>query len=111
MQVNFTATQTPDTIDRFASTAVKSEKSVSNTQEMPKQEKSTQSEEIKNLESALAEKNITLKFRRDTETNQVVIEFIDSESGNAIRQLPSDVSLELSRLFAKIQGRFIDTKV
>ena len=63
------------------------------------------------LKNVLAEKDISLKFRRDDRTGQLIVEIIDDKTGDAIRQIPSEVSLKLSEVFAKVQGRFIDQQV
>lgn len=66
---------------------------------------------LERLKNVLAEKDISLKFHRDERTGQMVIELIDDKTGDAVRQIPSEVSLKLSEVFAKIQGQFIDQKV
>ncbi len=80
--------------------------------ERPKQESSEtkvdKSENINKLKNALAENNITLKFRQDTDTKELVVELVDSKTGEAIRQMPSEISLKLAAIFVKMQGQFID---
>lgn len=68
----------------------------------------SQSESITKLQNALSEHDISLKFRTDDQTNSVVVEIIDSETGEAINQFPSEVSLKLSASFTKLQGQLID---
>lgn len=68
-------------------------------------------ENLQTLKNVLAEKDISLKFRRDDRTGQVIVELIDDKTGDAVRQMPSEVSLRLSEVFAKVQGRFIDQQV
>lgn len=62
------------------------------------------------LKSTLAEHNITLKFSRDETTGAVVVEMVDNRTGEAIRQIPSTVSLTLAAHFIKLRGQFIDEK-
>lgn len=62
------------------------------------------------LKTTLAENNITLKFSRDEATNSLVVALINNQTGEAIRQMPSEVSLKLSAIFVKMQGQFIDAK-
>lgn len=68
-------------------------------------------EQVKNLDKLkadLAEHNISLRFSRDSETNQLVVEMIDGKTGEAVRQFPSEVSLKLAADFVKLQGQFVD---
>ena len=69
------------------------------------------SEKLRALQAAMAKENITLKFRRDEATDQLVIELFDSETGDPIRQMPSEVSLRLEATFTKMMGQFIDELV
>lgn len=64
--------------------------------------------EISKLQSVLAENNISLDFSRDEQTNQIVVRLVDSETGEAVRQFPTEVSLKLSAVYAKLQGQFVD---
>lgn len=65
-------------------------------------------ENLKKLQDILAENNITLKFRQDTETKALVVELVDDKTGEAIRQIPSEISLKLAAVYVKMQGQFID---
>lgn len=65
-------------------------------------------EEISKLQSVLAENNISLDFSRDERTNQIIVKLINDETGEQLRQLPSEVSLKLSAVYAKLQGQFVD---
>ena len=67
-------------------------------------------ENIDKLKSILAENDITLKFSQDAETKQLVVELVDNKTGEAIRQMPSEISLKLTASFVKMQGQFVDTK-
>ena len=69
-----------------------------------------QDENLKNLQNTLAEHNITLKFREDEKTKQLVVELVDNKTGESIRQFPSEVSLKLSAMAIKVQGQFVDDK-
>ncbi len=62
------------------------------------------------VKRVFAEHNISLSFNRDEQTNQVVIKMVDANSGKTIRQTPTDVSLQLTALYSKIQGQFLDGK-
>ena len=73
-------------------------------------EKATFEERIGELENVFAENNLSLKFRQDRETGHLVVEIIDNETGEAIRQTPSEVSLQLRKVFGKVQGQFMDAQ-
>lgn len=62
------------------------------------------------LKSVLAQSNISLNFRRDEASGRIVIEMIDSNTGDAVRQIPSEVSLRLSELFSKVQGQLFEAR-
>ncbi|MET0752709.1 MAG: flagellar protein FlaG [Pyrinomonadaceae bacterium] len=117
MQVNFSI-QPPEFDTRFTHpTEAATNKNDSEIKIKPpvenKSSEETQSEtgDIKVLENVLAEHNISLKFGRDEETEQIVVEMIDSKTGDVVRQIPSEVSIALGKVFEKIQGRFIDERI
>lgn len=66
-------------------------------------------ENLAKINEVLAESNLTLKFRRDDDTKQLVVELVDDKTGEAIRQIPSQISLKLAAAFVKMQGQFVDT--
>ena len=63
---------------------------------------------LNELKKVLAEHDITINYRHDDDSNRLVITLVDDKTGEAIRQIPSEVSLKLS---AQIQGMFFDRKV
>lgn len=67
-----------------------------------------QDDRLKDLKQALAQHDITLNYSQDAETNRVVIKLVDDKTGEAIRQIPTEVSLKLS---AQIQGQFLDLTI
>lgn len=69
--------------------------------EMPNPEK---------VKAVLAENNISLNFRRDEASGRIVVEMVDSKTGDAIRQIPSEVSLRLSELFSKVPGQLLEAR-
>ncbi|MEZ5308552.1 MAG: flagellar protein FlaG [Pyrinomonadaceae bacterium] len=77
-------------------------------QEAPRESHKSQTERLNELKSELAKNDITLSYSRDDETNQLVIRLVDDKTGEAIRQIPSEVSLKLA---AQFQGSFIDEVV
>lgn len=52
--------------------------------------------------------NVSLRFRRDETTHQIVVELMDRNSGELIRQVPSETMLRLSTALSELQGRFIN---
>lgn len=116
MQINF-PTQAPEFKVKPVETGGEQEKVQSkakNTSSEVKPEIEVESEnfdKIQNLQKALSEHDLNLKFRQDEETNQLVVELIDSKTGVAIRQMPSEVSLKLSAAFAKLQGQLVDEHI
>jgi uncharacterized FlaG/YvyC family protein len=70
-----------------------------------------QTEKFRELQAALAEQNITLDFSRDDETNEIVVRLIDDKTGEELQQFPSEVSLKLAAVFARLQGQFVDEKI
>ena len=65
-------------------------------------------ENLEKLKDVLAENNITLKFSQDSETKELVVELVDDKTGEAIRQIPSEISLKLAAIFVKMTGQFVD---
>lgn len=65
-------------------------------------------ENLGKLQDVFAESNITLKYSRDEKTKSLVVEMVDSATGEAVLQIPSEVSLKLAALFVKTQGQFVD---
>ena len=70
------------------------------------------------LNSALAEINQTLKlasigvqFEFDKEANTMVTKVMDVESGEVIRQMPSEEVVRFSKALGKLQGLLVSQKV
>ncbi len=62
----------------------------------------------RSLDEVLTGYNISLKFTRDDETGRTVVELVDYQSGETLRQMPSEVSLHLTAMFGKVQGRLFN---
>lgn len=67
-------------------------------------------ENLEKLKNVLAENNITLKYTEDQDTKELVVKLVDSQTGESIRQIPSEISLKLAAIFVKMQGQFVDKK-
>jgi len=70
--------------------------------------KNSQSKEVRDLHHALAKHQISLSFTLDNETNQVIVKLIDEQTGEAVRQTPTEVSLKLAAVNATITGQFVN---
>ena len=70
-----------------------------------------QAEHLEKLKTALAAHDISLQYSRDNETNRLVVKMVDEKTGEAVRQIPSEVSLKLAAEFIKLQGLFVDKQV
>lgn len=68
----------------------------------------SRSEDLMRLKNSLAEHNISLKFSKDDRTNYLVVQMIDENTGEEIRQFPTQVSLNLAANFMRLQGNFIN---
>lgn len=75
------------------------------------EDENNEQENVRQLQDFFNENGITLKFSRDDKTNSVVVELIDQKSGEAVRQIPSEISLKLAAEFSKLQGQFFSKKV
>ncbi len=111
MSISF-LTQPPEFDARFAQVFEKpSGKPKNEVKNQPPKDEPAKKDERQHLQNVLAEHDISLKFRRDEKTGQLVVEMIDNKTGDAVRQMPSEVSLKLSEAFAKVQGQFIEARV
>lgn len=63
---------------------------------------------MKETKSISIEQNTNLNFKRDDQTHQLVVELVDKQTGEVIRQNPSEVSLKLAAIFAQTQGNLLD---
>ncbi len=68
------------------------------------------SPKLDELKTVLDESNISLSFSQDETTKALVVKLVDKITGEAIRQIPTEVSLKLTALNAKLQGNFVDEK-
>ena len=63
---------------------------------------------VKLIENAPVESNTSLKFSRDQQTNELVVELVNNQTGESLRQTPSKVSLKLSAIYAGLHGKLVD---
>ncbi|QEZ43902.1 flagellar protein FlaG [Cupriavidus oxalaticus] len=72
-----------------------------------KQEAADISTAIGELVDALKSTAIGLRFEIDDETHRVVTKVIDKDTGELIRQMPTEEMLRIARAIDKLQGLFI----
>ena len=70
--------------------------------------RSDSAEKLAELQKSFAAHDIQLKFSRDEKTKTLVVEMIDEQTGEAVRQIPNDVSLKLAAEIGKLQGKIIN---
>lgn len=68
------------------------------------------SKKLDEVKSVFEENNISIAFSRDEETKAIIVKLVDKATGEEIRQIPTEVSLKLVAINAKLQGNFVDEK-
>lgn len=63
------------------------------------------------LQETLQHVEPQIELSVDKELNQVIFRFLDKESGEVIRQIPSEKILELQRFFADQSGLFVEEQI
>ncbi|MNT71944.1 flagellar protein FlaG [compost metagenome] len=63
---------------------------------------------IGELVDALKTTTIGLRFEIDDTTHRVITKVIDKETGDLIRQMPTEEVLRIARAIDKLQGLFIN---
>ena len=58
---------------------------------------------IEKINLVLQQKNRALEFSVDTESSRIIVKVIDTETGDLIRQLPSETTLAISRSISESQ--------
>lgn len=58
---------------------------------------------VDNLNKAFKQSNKNLEFSVDTDTQKAIVKLVDSETGDVIRQFPSEEALAISRAIDQIQ--------
>ena len=64
---------------------------------------------VDSINKALKQANRNLEFSVDKDTNRQVVKLVDSETGDVIRQFPSDEMLAISRAIGKAQEEMLVT--
>jgi flagellar protein FlaG len=92
-------------------TAMEQKTPVTKAKPAPAEEEQTIQEGLERLQNSLAKHDISLKFSRDETTETVVVQLINSQTGEEIRQIPSEVSIKLTAEIGKLQGWILNQQV
>jgi flagellar protein FlaG len=68
-------------------------------------------EVLTRLQNSLQHVEPRIELSVDKELNQVIVRLFDKESGDLIRQIPSEEILELDRFFADQSGLFVEEEI
>jgi uncharacterized FlaG/YvyC family protein len=52
----------------------------------------------------------SVEFRSDAETGQIVVRVVNPDTGELLRQIPSQDAIALARALGKLQGSFLEQK-
>jgi uncharacterized FlaG/YvyC family protein len=77
----------------------------------PASEKHAKHKKLAELQTVLTHHNISMKFSQNEHTKEVVVQLVDDRTGEAIRQIPNEVSLKLAVANIKLQGQILDETV
>ena len=79
--------------------------------QVPKNAPEQIKEVVTRLQTTLQNIEPKIELSIDKELKQVIIRILDKESGELIRQIPSEEVLELDRFFASQSGLFVEEKI
>ncbi len=66
---------------------------------------------VQDMENYLSDMRVNLSFKLHDETGDVLVQVIDGETGEVIRQLPPEEILELREKLKELRGVIFDSKV
>ena len=66
---------------------------------------------IKDIETFLASSRRNLEFSTDEESGRIIVKVIASETGELIRQLPSEEALKIAHSLSDVNSLLFDAKV
>jgi len=79
--------------------------------QVPKNAPEQIKEVVTRLQTTLQNIEPKIELSVDKELKQVIIRILDKESGELIRQIPSEEVLELDRFFADQSGLFVEEEI
>jgi flagellar protein FlaG len=59
---------------------------------------------VEKINTSLLDQSVGVRFEIDSETDQVVVKVVDRNSGELIRQMPSEEVLRIAKLMGKFPG-------
>lgn len=65
---------------------------------------------IKSINKTMQQLSQDIEFSVDTDSRRTVIKIIDQQTGEVIRQMPSEEALEISKALDRIQGLLLKQK-
>jgi flagellar protein FlaG len=68
-------------------------------------------EAVSRLQNSLQHVEPRIELSVDKELNQIIVRVFDKESGDLIRQIPSEEILKLDRFFADQSGLFVEEEI
>lgn len=67
-------------------------------------------EAIKSINKTMQQLSQNIEFSVDTDSRRTVVKVIDQQTGDVIRQMPSEEALEISKALDRIQGLLLKQK-
>jgi uncharacterized FlaG/YvyC family protein len=71
-------------------------------------QRDVKSERLAEVQTVLAESNISMKFSSNEQTSGIVVQLVDETTGETIIQIPNEVSLKLAAVNIKLSGLIVD---
>lgn len=91
-----------------AAAAVQTEAAVTQAAAVPSTEQLQ--EAIKSINRTLKGVNQDLEFSIDSDTRRTILKVVDQQTGEVIRQLPSEEALEIAKALDRLQGLLLSDK-
>ncbi|MGN6388874.1 MAG: flagellar protein FlaG [Burkholderiaceae bacterium] len=91
-----------------AAAAVQTEAAVTQVAAVPSAEQLQ--EAIKSINKTLKGVNQDLEFSIDADTRRTILKVVDQQTGEVIRQLPSEEALEIAKALDRLQGLLLSDK-
>ena len=94
------------------SVPLRSSNSTEETNSFPQKDAAQLEKVTKQIQDAIQDTNISLRFSQDEDSGAIVVEWVDQQSGEALQQIPSETALRLAAVLGKfnLQGQFVNQK-
>ncbi|MBL8207849.1 MAG: flagellar protein FlaG [Blastocatellia bacterium] len=91
---------------------LRSSNSTEETNSFPQKDAAQLEKVTKQIQDAIQDTNISLRFSQDEDSGAIVVEWVDQQSGEALQQIPSETALRLAAVLGKfkLQGQFVNQK-